>query len=475
MACLAAAPLAHGQAFFAPSAPPPAALPGDQVFPRGRVFPFIGFSGKAQWQKENGYTVFGPVYGDEANQMKALAEAKAVGLPFIFKVGLEMNFLGKGGSQPVQMKPDEIRAAIARQCSAAMTDPAVCWWYVTPEELRYWVPAEMDYLEAVRKELSADSRQRPLWMYEPNDRDANSLALTGRHQDIIGKGFYANYAGFKDDRVWIRWSAEQEMTALKKLGRKNGLALVMPELAADPAPDEEPLIPVWARHDIYAGLIHGCKGVAIWSLFKRPEVAKTHEAWMTAYATVAKELTGAKALGQVFLFGEPRKSLTLTQTAGPASVELALGKARGEEATASERRKLTEKFPAFSSAELAYGAARYLFLTNDTAETLTIEVKGFPKGCDIVSSFDDSRHDSSSGTLVIKLEKWGAAGLRFTAAGAVPAQRWKNADGREIEAQFVALEGQDVLLRMNGLPVRLPLSKLAPESQELARKLSTTR
>ena len=75
MAFLASASLLPAQSFFAPPAPPPETLPTDQVFPRGRIFPFIGFSGKAQWQKDNGYTVFGPVYGDEANQMKALAEA----------------------------------------------------------------------------------------------------------------------------------------------------------------------------------------------------------------------------------------------------------------------------------------------------------------------------------------------------------------------------------------------------------------
>lgn len=473
--------VAYAQGFFTPPAPPPASLPADQVYPRGRVFPFIGFSGKAQWQKENGYTVFGPVYGDEANQLKALAEAKAAGLPFIFKLGLEMNFLAKDGAPAVQMKPNEVRDAIAKQAAAALADPAVCWWYVTPEELRFWTPAEMEYLEAARKALAGDPLKRPMWMYEPNNRDAAALSLTGKHQDIMGKGFYCNISGFKDDRVWIRWSAEQEVAALKKLGRKTGLALVMPELAADPEPTEEPLIPVWARHDVYAGLIHGCKGVAIWSLFKRPEVAKTHEVWMTAYATVAKELTGAKALGQVFLFGEARKSLVLTQTEGPATVELALGKARGEEATdisASERRKLTAKYPAFSSVELAYGPARYVFLTNDTASPLAIEVKGFPKGCEVTSIFDDTKLDGSSGALMVKLDKWGASGLRFNAAGsaappAVTVQRWKSADGREIQAQFVALEGEEVLLRMGAQSFKLPLTKLAPESQALARRLGT--
>ena len=411
--------------------------------------------------------------------MEALAEAKAAGLPFIFKVGLEMNFLAKEGRPPVQMKPKEVQASIAKQAAEAIADPAVCWWYVTPEELRHWIPQEIEYLEAAKKALASDPQKRPVWMYEPTHRDAASLVITGKYQDIIGKGFYTSIAGFKDDRVWIRWSAEQEMEALKKLGRKSELALVMPELSADPDPVEEPLIPTWVRHDVYGGLIHGCKGVAIWSLFKRPEVAKTHEAWMTAYATVARELTGPKALGQVFLFGEARKSLVITQTSGPPTVQLLLGKARGEEATdlsASERRKASVKYPAFSFAELAYGPARYLFLTNETSGVLTLEVKGFPKGCEIVSAFDDAKQDGGSGTLKVQLDKWATAGLRFSApssatATSTPMQRWKSLDGREIEAQFSGLEGDQVLLLKDGRSFKLPLAKLAPESQTLALKL----
>ena len=150
------------QSFFAPPAPPPAALPVNQIFPRGRVFPFIGFSGKAQWQKDNGYTAFGPVYGDTAAQQKGLAEAKAAGLPFIYRVGLEMNFLSKGGNPPLQMKPKQVHDAIAKQAEAAMADPTVCWWYVTPEELRFWGAAEMEYLESAKKALTLDPNKRPV-------------------------------------------------------------------------------------------------------------------------------------------------------------------------------------------------------------------------------------------------------------------------------------------------------------------------
>ena len=76
---------------------------------------------------------------------------------------------------------------------------------------------------------------------------------------------------------------------------------------------------------------------------------------------------------------------------------------------------------------------------------------------------------------MLKLDKWGAAGLHFSAPGTTPAQRWKSTDGREIEARFVRLEGDTVLLLKAGQPLKIPLTKLAEESQELARKLGTSR
>ncbi len=76
------------------------------------------------------------------------------------------------------------------------------------------------------------------------------------------------------------------------------------------------MIPTRTRHDIYPGLISGAKGVAIWSLFPRGEVRRTFRIHYNAYATVAKEITGPKNPGQVFLFGEDHKDLTVSHISG---------------------------------------------------------------------------------------------------------------------------------------------------------------
>jgi hypothetical protein len=49
---------------------------------------------------------------------------------------------------------------------------------------------------------------------------------------------------------------------------------------------------------------------------------------------------------------------------------------------------------------------------------------------------------------------------------------WKSADGRVIEAQFVGLQLDQVMLVREGKSFAVPLARLSPESQTLARKLA---
>lgn len=74
-------------------------------------------------------------------------------------------------------------------------------------------------------------------------------------------------------------------------------------------------------------------------------------------------------------------------------------------------------------------------------------------------------------------------GSRRTAAAATPAaaptgapaagaalQNWTSVDGKSIQASFLRLEGENVVIqRADGICFSVPLSRLAPESQALAR------
>ncbi len=57
------------------------------------------------------------------------------------------------------------------------------------------------------------------------------------------------------------------------------------------------------------------------------------------------------------------------------------------------------------------------------------------------------------------------------AAGGAPMQAWTSVDGRSIQAKFVRIEGDNVVIqRDDGQTFTLPLTKLSPASQELAKK-----
>jgi hypothetical protein len=64
------------------------------------------------------------------------------------------------------------------------------------------------------------------------------------------------------------------------------------------------------------------------------------------------------------------------------------------------------------------------------------------------------------------------AGTSAKPAVAAAAQSWKSSDGRMIEAQFGSLQVDQLTLIRGGKAFVIPLSRLSPESQALARKLA---
>jgi mono/diheme cytochrome c family protein len=78
------------------------------------------------------------------------------------------------------------------------------------------------------------------------------------------------------------------------------------------------------------------------------------------------------------------------------------------------------------------------------------------------------------------LETWITEGASLTAGGAAPtaaapaaggAQKWTSADGKIIEATFVRVDGDNVVLTVTatGTTHAVPLSRLSPESQAQAK------
>jgi len=372
MALLAAAAWAQpgpkAGVFFRPAPDKSASLPADQVFPKGRVFPFGFYSihglAATQQAKKDGVTLLGPVYGNK--DAAVLADAKEAGLPMVHTIGLPKEKVEEG-----KLTDEEIIKAIREQVEKVKDEKAIAWWNLKPEELRSWRKPEMRYMELAAKTIrDTDPLKRPVWMYDPGHRSAKGLEPSARNLDIVGKGMYTNYSGMKDSRVWCRWSIEQELAAIKAANSK-AVPIAVPEMFQQPKdPEDVKLIPAWARHDVYAALVAGAQGVMVFSFAQRKNF-EARDAYYAAYAQVAAELTGKLDLGRVFLFGERRDDLALSVTAGPDKVSMVFP-------SGGVKEPIT--YPSVSMANLALGADRTLVLVNSAAQPVELMVEGLPYG-----------------------------------------------------------------------------------------------
>lgn len=400
------------RSFYQSGITTPAHLPEDGIFPRGRTMAFMGYSGDPARDLAAGFTVAGPVYGD---QLPYLEKCAAQGWPVVAHVGPRVTF--KDGD-PAKYKPDPpaLQAEVAKQMADLVSRKNLVWWAIHPEELRPWRADEMLYLETVAAAIREnDPLQRPVFLYNPNHRDAALLTPIARHVDVVGKGAYVNSSGKKRDRAWVRWGIEQELGAIQAAGRKGSIALLMPELCQDPEPGEEKEIPAWVRHDIYLGMASGAQGVKIWSLFKRREVKKTWQIWYDAYSACARELQGPRGLAQVFLFGQRRSDFTISSSSAAGAIELG-GSMEPETSSPQESAKRQVAAPTWTSVEIAYENSRYVFLINSANHPASFTLSGWPQGSNAEDVFTSTPRPVPSGKpLQIDLPPYGVSALRFSA------------------------------------------------------------
>ncbi len=301
-----------------------------------------------------GVTMVGPYYGAFPDR-ELLDAAASHGLQVVFPVGFTET-----------RTEEEARAMLAEQIAAVAGHDAIAAWYVLPEELRPWVPAEMDYVAWVRETIRAqDPRQRPMLGYQPNHRQRDGLAEASASFDVVTRGLYANYVGAAHQRAWVR---EGAVTIAEATGATQSAWAVL-EMFEQPDPDELGRIGQWVRHDVYASLVSGARGVLVFSGWPR-EGFPAYAQYLDAYLEVATELNGPRALATPLLVGTPAARLALETLDGPAEVELtAPGGARTVRTLASR--------------EVRYGTSTWLYVVNSAETSLRVRIAGIPEGCEI--------------------------------------------------------------------------------------------
>ncbi len=260
---------------------------------------FAGYSGIPERDKKAGFTVAGPFYGDDEAQATQLEKCHQAELPALAQITFPKTIF------EAPLDNDFIESEVKNKIEFLESKATIYGWCVQPEETRPWRPREVEFLKLVSAAIRKfDTKQRPIFHYQPNHRDAKTLRATALETNIIGKGCYVNSAGYKNDRSWVRWSVEQMLLSMNDSPHAKE-CWVMPELCADPLPEENEIIRDWVRHDVYLGLASGAKGVLIWSLFKRPAVKNTWAIWYDAYSECAKELNcQPKNFAKILLNGQ---------------------------------------------------------------------------------------------------------------------------------------------------------------------------
>ena len=378
---------------------------------------FAGYSGVPERDLAAGFSVVGPAYGG-TNETQSAACARA-GLPHIVQVGPFDGNTGGDWTAASKIPLDEVRRRTAANVARHAGSTSVVLWAIQPEELRPWRADEMAYLRAVCEAIrSADPLARPIFLYNPNHRDAASLAPIAPLVDVVAKGCYANGAGHKDNRAWIRWSVEQMRAAADKAGPGKQV-LVMPELARDPDPADRPLLATWVRHDVYLGLMSGADGVLLWSLFPRKEVKATWKEWYEAYARCGRELNGERNLAAVFLFGEPRADLAVTplEPRRPYPLGTSARNALEQGTTAPSEGRAGKLYP-YTTYERQLGDAHYLLIANSVPEPTTFRIAGFPDhGVVAENAFDGQpiAAPAPGQPLERRLGPWEVLAIRWTA------------------------------------------------------------
>ena len=180
--------------------------------PTGDKLAFMGYSGDPARDLANGFTVAGPVYGDQWPYLHRCFEH---GWPVVAHIGPQITFNDKAPAK-YKLDPASLRQEVEKQVRDLAAHKEIVWWAIHPEELRPWRRDEMQYLAIVTDTIRKhDPQTRPLYLYNPNHRDATSLIPIAKQVDILAKGCYVNSVGRKRDRAGSAgaWSRRSRRSA----------------------------------------------------------------------------------------------------------------------------------------------------------------------------------------------------------------------------------------------------------------------
>jgi len=335
-----------------------------ELYPRGNIFCFTFYStslNDSSYALERGATAIGPFYG---NQQSIVNMSKTLNAKCVYKVHppcMKNINLDKDALPDDETLVKEIKEIV----EPLIDNTLIAMWDVVPEELRHWRKKEMHYLELITRTIrELDVEKRPIYMYEPCHRKAEDLKKSVIYQDVCAKGMYVEGCNFRTNRIWARWSMEQELKAIAE-AKPSATPWITLWMARDTEEENKGLINNWCRHDAYMGLIMGGKGISIWSGYRnRKGFEHDFQAYFDGYLSVAQDLNGKLNLAPVFLYGENYKNVIMKITEGPSLLKLDYNG--------------NHEYPPVTYTAKVYNKQVYLFMVNSAQEPVTAIFQNLP-------------------------------------------------------------------------------------------------
>lgn len=420
--------------FFAPARSTSTGLDPNGIYPQGQKFGFglytiNGYSQEDSTVRnmhrvaEHGFTLAGPYYNADWQNFASIYEAASEGLQFTYQIRKPTELIGVPIGERMTvldtLSDAQMSAQVREQVAAVLSDPiardSVARWSLGVEEVRYWYPSEMRYLQIAREtirdvETEFNVARRPFWMYEPGHRNISALKLTGAHQDFVSKGTYLTSIARGSDRSgYAIWSFTQIASVAKALRTQPQAVLQLYEDFTDPKTGTDPAeIRRVLRHDAYLALTMGMKSLNIYSMTENRPNLTTHNEQFEAYASVAQDLTGPLDLQKLFLFGEPRNDLKISISQG--TKQIAYTDWYGSKFT----------YSGLHSFNAQVGTERYLILVNSTEQPMSVRVSGLPSSFLLDDLFAGTTKRMYQTSFTWRLDVLGVAALRFRKVGSTP-------------------------------------------------------
>ena len=402
--------------FFKSDLPDPK-LPADKLYPQGQKFPFSGYSpNSVKGFKGLGFTAAGPTYGKGKDKLALKAQAEGIAniwqLAAVYD-GVTLNSkdqLAKAakaaGKNGIDWKKMDACVQKAVKDAIKSGNNNIAWWALAVEEVRWWNKNELKYLEvaynAVKK---ADPEKRPMFVYMPGHYGSEGMRKYMPFMDLLAQGYYPNFG----DRAGYRLWCENVQKTVK--GFPGRFMVAVTEMYRDPKEESDfNLIPAFVRHDVWMSIIHGFKGVVVFSFANRRNF-DTHGEYFFAYTEVAKELNRAEnGLGKVVLFGQDKSDIKIKVTKGPQTVTVT----RKGKKPAGE---LKFTYPTVKWRDVIHNTGRYCFAASSSKEPVKAVLSGLPKQPVTVINAADGKvlGKTADGTFKLDFGPYGVQLLKFVA------------------------------------------------------------